>query len=275
MPSLTVNGQRFHLECWNSGPPLLLLHGFTGSLETWRPFCLAWPDHTLIALDLIGHGQSDAPADPARYRMAQTVADLLALLDALALARVAVLGYSLGGRIALRLALTAPERVRCLILEGASPGLPTAAERAARRQSDAALAELIEREGVAAFVAHWEQLPLWASQQALPPAVRAQLRAQRLANRPEGLANSLRGLGAGEDEPVLDQLPTLGLPVLLIVGALDQRYRELAAAMANRLPQAEVAVIPGAGHAVHLEQPAAFAATVQRFLARTAPSDTD
>ncbi|MBX6341499.1 MAG: 2-succinyl-6-hydroxy-2,4-cyclohexadiene-1-carboxylate synthase, partial [Thermomicrobiaceae bacterium] len=223
-----------------------------------------------VAVDLLGHGASDAPRDPARYRMERCVADLLALLDALDLPRAAVLGYSMGGRVALHLALAAPERVGALVLESASPGIPDAAERAARRVSDAALADLIEREGIAAFVDHWERLPLWASQASLPREVRARLRAQRLAHRPDGLAGSLRGLGAGEMAPVHDRLGALGMPALLVAGALDEKYRALAEWMAIAMPRARVAVVPGAGHAVHLERPEAFLRAVGAFLEEVA-----
>jgi pimeloyl-ACP methyl ester carboxylesterase len=171
---ISVNGITLHAALAGAGPPLLLLHGFTGSAATWRPLAerLA-PLRRTIAVDLIGHGLSDAPADPARYSMEHCLADLLALLDALGLARAAVLGYSLGGRVALQLVAAAPERVSALVLESASPGLASAAERAARAAADDALSTAIERDGLAAFVAGWEQLPLWASQAALPAELRA------------------------------------------------------------------------------------------------------
>jgi 2-succinyl-6-hydroxy-2,4-cyclohexadiene-1-carboxylate synthase len=174
----------------------------------------------------------------------------------------------MGARVALNLAVNASDRVRMLILESGSPGLADPAERAHRIRADEALADRIEREGVPAFVRAWEQLPLFASQARLPADVRASLRAQRLRNNPRGLANSLRGMGAGRPAPLWDRLSRLEVRTLLLAGELDEKYRDLAERMARLLPAARGAVIPGAGHAVHLEQPAVFDAEVTKFLKR-------
>ncbi|PZC48552.1 MAG: 2-succinyl-5-enolpyruvyl-6-hydroxy-3-cyclohexene-1-carboxylate synthase [Chloroflexi bacterium] len=252
-----------HVAEWGDGEPLLALHGFTGSCESWRPFRDAWPGMRLLAPDLPGHGRSlDVPATiPA------TVEALLALLDARGLARVALLGYSMGGRIALRLALQAPERISALIVESASPGIADAAARRDRVAADRALADRLERDGIAAFVDHWQSLSLWRSQQALPAQVQASLRVQRLANDPAGLARSLREAGAGVDAPVLEALVDLACPALFIAGALDARYCDHASAMAARAPGGRAARIAQAGHAAHLEQPEAFRRVVAESLA--------
>lgn len=264
---IPVNGIKLHAEVVGAGRPLLLLHGFTGSTATWRALAerLA-PGVRSIAVDLIGHGQSDAPEHPARYTMAHCVADLLALLDRLGLDQAAVLGYSMGGRVALQLAAAAPERVDALLLESASPGLASPAERAARAAADDALADTIEHDGLEAFVAYWQQLPLWASQAALPAPVRAQLRAQRLHNHPRGLANSLRGMGAGRQTSLWQQLSMLEMPALLLAGALDTKYAAIARQMADAMPRANLVIVPAAGHAIHLEQPGVFIDHVIRFL---------
>jgi 2-succinyl-6-hydroxy-2,4-cyclohexadiene-1-carboxylate synthase len=198
--------------------------------------------------------------------MDATVADLVALLDRLSVRRAHVLGYSMGGRVALHLAAAHPERVAMLILESASPGLATQAERDARVAADTALAASIERDGISAFVDRWEALPLWASQARLPDEVRAGLRAQRLNNRAVGLANSLRGLGTGAQAPLHDRLADLPMPALVIAGRLDAKFAAIARAMAAALPQGRLALVPEAGHAVHLEQPAPFDRLVAGFL---------
>ncbi len=264
-----LNGVTYRVRVTGAGTPLLLLHGFTGTGATWEPFLpvLAGRYRT-IAPDLLGHGETDAPGDPQRYRMERCAADLLALLDILGAARCHVVGYSMGGRVALHLALAAPERVRALVLVGASPGIADPVERAARIRQDEALADFIEREGTAAFVARWEPLPLFATQARLPEEVRARIRAQRLTQRPEGLANSLRGMGAGAQEPLVERLGELTMPCLLLAGELDDKYRGLVREMADRIPYAETAIVPGAGHAVHVEQPEAFAAHVTAFLSK-------
>lgn len=273
MTRIAVNGIHLNAIVSGAGPALLLLHGFTGSTATWRPFLRAWPGFRVVRVDLIGHGRSDSPPDASRYSMAHGVADLLALLDRLAVERTAVLGYSLGGRVALHLALAAPQRLTALIVESASSGMEDEGERARRRAADAELARSIEAGGIEAFVDRWQAQPLFASQARLPRAVWERQRRQRLAQSPAGLANSLRGMGAGSQEFLLPQLAALRLPALFIAGALDERYAAEARRMADAVPGAEIGVIAEAGHAVHLEQPAAFAAAVRRFLAeRVAPA---
>ena len=254
--------------------PLLLLHGFTGSTETWRDLReRLGAGRNLLAVDLPGHGRADSPADPAQYAL-DHVADRLAhMLDAQGTERVVPLGYSLGGRVALRLALRHPARVAGLVLEGTSPGIADPAERAARVRADAELADRIERDGIVAFVNEWERLPIWSTQASLPESVRARLRAKRLMGNPIGLANSLRGAGAGADAPVTDRLREIAVPVLLIAGALDEPYVAHARTMGRVLPRARVAVVPDAGHAVHLEQPDAFASLVAGFLDSFAGDD--
>lgn len=256
-----------NVESMGAGPPLLLLHGFTGSAAGWGPQIAAWtPFFTTLAVDLPGHGQSVSPAEVAAYAMAATVADLVAALDRLGVARAHLLGYSMGGRVALALALVHPERVGALVLESASPGLADAGERAARVAADAALVERIEREGVSAFVNYWEALPLWASQARLSPEARAALRAGRLQNNPVGLANSLRGLGTGSQPPLWDRLGDLACPTLLVAGCDDAKFSDLARQMAEAIPANELLLVHGAGHAVHLEQPAVLARLVRDFL---------
>jgi 2-succinyl-6-hydroxy-2,4-cyclohexadiene-1-carboxylate synthase len=266
MTRIAVNGIHLNVEERGGGEPLLLLHGFTGSVATWRTVPAGLDGWRCIAVDLIGHGESDAPDEESRYGMESCVADLVTLVDALDLGRVTVLGYSMGGRVALQLAAAVPERVSALVLEGASPGIDDPAERVARVASDRDLADAIERDGVPAFVDRWERIPLFATQSRLADDVRARLRAQRLANRALGLANSLRGMGAGAQASLWPRLGALTMPTLLIAGADDPKYRDMAGAMAGRMPAAGVRIVRGAGHAVHLEQPAIFGDRVKEFL---------
>ncbi|WP_376796850.1 2-succinyl-6-hydroxy-2,4-cyclohexadiene-1-carboxylate synthase [Thermogemmatispora sp.] len=278
---LQVNGLRLSLlearpTDQRTQPALVLLHGFTGSALGWGPFLeeFAAAGWRVIALDLHGHGLSEAPADPRRYSMEHCRADLLEALRQLGIApaQAILLGYSLGGRIALYCSFSG--FFRALILESASPGIADPQERELRRRHDEALAASLEREGLAAFVTRWEQQPLFASQQRLPAEKRAALRAQRLANRPEGLAGSLRGVGTGVQPPLHARLPELQLPVLLICGALDEKFCAIGQEMAQRLPHATLAIVPEAGHTVHLEQPRRFAELVLSFCSSLPASDT-
>lgn len=259
-----------HITETGSGPPLVLLHGFTGSAAEWYDLLPTLANgRRVIMPDLIGHGASEAPTDPARYTMERCVVDLLAVLDHLELAQVDLLGYSMGGRVALHLAAAAPERISRLVLESASPGIADAAERAARAAADDALADRIEAEGLEWFVDHWAAIPLFASQSALPDAVRRAQRERRLAQPAHGLANSLRGMGAGRQASLWERLSEIALPTLIISGALDRKYVDIGAAMAAHMPQAHHIVIPDAGHTVHIEQPQAFNEIVVRYLTGT------
>lgn len=267
VPRISVGDVSYHCVEEGVGEPLVLLHGFTGSSGAWSTVMPALAEHyRVIAVDLLGHGESDAPEDPARYAMERVVWDVATLLDILAVGPAAVLGYSMGGRLALYLALHLPERWRALILESASPGLATEAERRERVAQDEALAARIERIGIERFVAAWEQLPLFASQQALPEAVWGEQRLRRLQNRPAGLAGSLRGMGAGVQPSLWERLGELRLPTLLLAGALDEKFVGIARKMARAIPEATLDLVPDAGHAIHLEQPQRWLRLVSGWL---------
>lgn len=247
---------RLHVEVRGDGSPVLLLHGFSGSARSWEALAPELSDRLRpIAVDLIGHGRSDAPARPDRYRPEQAVRDLAALLDALGVARAHVVGYSLGGRLALRLAIDAPERVAALVVVSASAGLADEEARRARVAADGALADRIEREGIERFATEWEGQELFAAERSLPPDRRAAVRAERLAQRPHGLANSLRGMGQGAGESLWPRLAAIRAPALVVTGALDLRYTAIGARLAAAIPAARQVVIAGAGHAVHRERP--------------------
>lgn len=264
-----VNGVTYRVRVIGDGPAIVLLHGFTGDLHTWDGLVPVFAKtHRTIAVDLLGHGGTDAPTDPERYRMERCVDDLAALLEGLRVERASLLGYSMGGRVALHFAAAVPDKVNTLVLESASPGIADPVERAARIESDEALADAIERDGIAAFVDRWERLPLFGSQRRLPAEVRSAQRARRLDNRAAGLANSLRGMGAGAQRPLVDDLAGMSMPSLLIAGELDEKYCAIVREMAAAMPNARAVIIPDAGHNVHLERPDDFADTVVAFVRR-------
>ena len=273
MTRIAVNGISLNVETSGrgDGPALLLLHGFTRDARAWQPVLPCFDAYRTVRVDLIGHGKSDAPADPARYTMAHAVDDLTALLHHLDIERTALVGYSLGGRVALHFALEAPQLLWALVLESASPGIDDPMERDARFASDVQLAASIEREGIEPFADRWQAQPLFASQSSLPAAVLEEQRRQRLENSPLGLANSLRGMGAGAQDCLLPRLGEIEVPTFFLAGALDQRYAALAPVMAAHVAGAEHYVIDAAGHTTHLEQPDAYGALVTDFLARHRP----
>lgn len=262
---------------------LVLLHGFSGDGRSWSGLVRTWRElahppeskregqrrgPALIALDLPGHGRSPQPPRQEDREMAGVVGAVEATLDGLGLARVHLLGYSMGGRVALSLALRAPQRLRSLTLIGASPGIADAAERAARAEADAAWAARLLAEGLPAFVDAWLAQPLFDSQARLPAALRRAERVRRLAQSPTGLAESLLCLGTGRMPPLWDDLPRLAIPCLALAGCLDTKFLGLGRRMAQLTPRLSVQAVADAGHAAHLEAPDLVAEAVWRFLER-------
>jgi 2-succinyl-6-hydroxy-2,4-cyclohexadiene-1-carboxylate synthase len=245
---------------------MLLLHGFTGSGASW-PSAIVEGLSTRVRVpstpDLPGHGRWAGEIDPGRFTLA---AALASIGEAQGREASPVVGYSMGGRLALAYAVAYPERVTHLVLESASPGLATKKERATRRALDEALARDVERDGIVPFLRRWEALPLFESQATLPEGIRSAQRARRLANDARSLAAALRGLGTGALPSYWEALPDLGVPTLLVAGALDAKFVGVARAMAAAMPRGELAVIPDAGHAVHLERPGAWLDAVLPFL---------
>lgn len=261
------DGLRLHVRVQGAGEPLLLIHGFTGSIAAWGEeildgLALA---HQVVAVDLIGHGASDISPDSERYRVGEVLQDLCQVLDALTLETARWLGYSMGGRIALAGAVQKPARVSSLILESASPGLASENERRARRRADEALAEGILRGGLEAFVDHWMGLPLFATQGKLPPQIRTATREFRMKNSPEALAACLRGNGTGAQPSFWEDLEGIRVPALLLAGEEDRKFTDISGRMAEKMSGSELRVIPKAGHSIHLENPFAFLAAVRTF----------
>ena len=265
--SVEVDGLRGEVRARGTGAPLLLLHGFTGRGSSWGRHATAFArSFRTVVVDLPGHGRTGTPSDPARASVERTADDLAAILTRAGLAPSHVLGYSLGARIALRLAIAHPMVVRRLVLESPSAGLATSSERGARRAADDARAERIERDGIDAFVDEWQREPVFASHALLPPARAARLRAERLRNRPAGLAASLRGAGQGTMERLHDRLAEVRAPTLVIAGGLDRTGCARAESVAAGIRGARLAVVTDAGHTPHLETPSSFRSLALDFL---------
>jgi 2-succinyl-6-hydroxy-2,4-cyclohexadiene-1-carboxylate synthase len=259
---------QMNVEDSGSGPPVLLLHGFTGCVSAWGEevrgaLCTR---NRLVAVDLLGHGESDKPIAARRYALDNTVCDLCEVLDQLSIERAVWVGYSMGGRIALGGAVRRPDRVSALVLEGASPGIPDESGRRERAASDDALARMLEAQGLERFVERWLDQPLFRTQKRLGPEQLGRMRELRLRNAPAALAACLRGLGTGMQPSFWEQLAEVRVPVLLVAGELDEKFRRIAETMQRTLPRAQLEIIPEAGHTTHLEQPEAFVSGVQGFL---------
>ncbi|HZI15343.1 MAG TPA: 2-succinyl-6-hydroxy-2,4-cyclohexadiene-1-carboxylate synthase [Myxococcus sp.] len=255
-------------ETWGDGPrPLVLLHGFTGSRSSFdelKP--LLGRAVKAVAVDLPGHGATPLPRLKGREGFLETVDALVALVDRLGLGPVDLLGYSQGARVALAAAVRAPDRFGRLIMESGSPGLHRRQERAARREADAQLAAFIRARGVDAFVDRWESLPLFERLRRLPQERRDTLRARRRACTPEGLAGALECLGLGVQPDYWPELHAQRLPTLLLTGAEDAKFTQLARRMATELPVVWRHSFAGCGHAPHLEAPEEYAREVLGFL---------
>jgi len=240
------------------GNPVVLVHGFTQSASAWWPLVEPLEStHRIVALDAPGHGGSSG--------VEAGLADGSDLMVATSPAPAAWVGYSMGSRFALHAALRHPSAVERLVLVSATAGIDDAGERTARRSSDAALAERVETDGVETFLQFWVSQPMFST---LPPEA-ARLEERIASSNASGLASSLRLAGAGSQAPAWELLPSLAMPVLVVAGALDEKYRALGRRIADSIgSNAEMRVIPGAGHACHLERPDEFLEVLAAFLKR-------
>ncbi len=242
---------------------LVALHGFTGSGRDFDPLRerLGLP---VRSLDLLGHGEAGAPMDGVLYSMERQVQRIVNQVpdDPFVL-----LGYSMGGRVALRLWPHVKSRVKGLILIGSTPGLKMPVERVERMAKDWALAGEIESKGGAWFVDHWSQLPMIRSQQRIPSAILTSMQRRRQQNRAIGLANTLRGIGQGAVESVWSTLSSIDVPTLLLTGSEDLKYTAIAEEMMRGFTHASHRIVEGAGHCVHLEAMDESVTLIREFVA--------
>ena len=247
-------------------PSLLFLHGFLGRGEDWLSVAkILSADFHILLPDLPGHGAHTGRGlnDPLSFK--QLARELADSLDTAGIALTTPVGYSMGGRLALHFACTHPERCRALVLESTSPGLRAPEERANRAALDDQRAAAILSSGLPAFLESWYQADLWKSLHDRPDLLET-LKGGRAGRDPAWMAKAIAELSPGRMPPLWDCLPGLNLPVLLIHGALDEKYAALAAHMLERLPNAGLSAITGAGHNTHLEAPGRFVEALQAFL---------
>ena len=253
MSYLERDGHRIHFHA--AGPaggalPLLLSHGYGASAAMWEPNLPALAaDRVVLTWDMRGHGASGSPDDQAQYSEAATVADMAALLDSQGIGRAVIGGLSLGGYMSLAFWLAHPERVAALVLCDTGPGYRSDAARQQWNDRAAATADRFERDGLAALSGS--------------PETQAAGHGTAL-----GLARAARGMLAQRDSRVIDALPGIDVPVLVVVGDRDEPFLGAADYMAAKIPHAAKAVIPDAGHASNIDQPAAFDRAVLASLAQ-------
>lgn len=242
-----------------------LLHGFTQRGQAWAELIGLLPRCPVLTPDLRGHGAHPAgPGEP--HTMEACTADVVRLWDEAGIERCHLVGYSMGGRLALQIATSHPHRILSLATIGSHAGLEGEA-RDQRRLADNRLADLIEARGMDWFGRYWSSLPLFAGLARRGPEFLARIDAMRLQNRPQGLAASLRGMGPGTAPELWGRLDLITCPSLFLAGELDGPYPALAARMAAGVRSGRALVIPGAGHPAHLEDPEAVAAALLPHLA--------
>ena len=259
-------GDLHHVAAGDAGHPVVVfLHGFMGSSADWREAMTALEErHRCIAVDLPGHGAS-LELPPDRYTMEGAARSVLGTLDATGTLRGTVVGYSMGGRLALYLALRHPERCAGLFLESTSPGIEDATERAARRTADEEKATRLEEEDFEGFLHDWYRQPLFAPLRRDEDLLRRTVR-DRWRNDPAELAKSLRGMGTGSQPSLWPGLPDLRARVLAVAGDLDEKFVGISHRMASLNPSIRAAVVPGSGHNVHAENPVAYLSALEVFL---------
>jgi 2-succinyl-6-hydroxy-2,4-cyclohexadiene-1-carboxylate synthase len=241
-------------------PAIVFLHGFTHTGASWHAVIGGLgQSYRALAPDIRGHG---AAAGRRPIGFPECVADVVDTAPE----RFTLAGYSLGARLALHVALSHPRRIQRLVLVSGTAGIADDVERAARREADQALAAEIERQDIEEVARRWAAQPLLRHQ---PPAAAQAAHADRLRNRPEGLAAALRGLGTGTMTPLWHRLGELRMPATVVVGERDSKFRKLGERLAAGLPDADLVVVPAAGHAVHLEAPALVAACLRQPVSAT------
>ncbi len=262
-----VEGE-YNPEHWNR-PALIFLHGFTLSSQDWRPFFSEYDTQFQpLAIDLIGHGKSDAPEEQTNYTMEACISQIRAILRQLHIRRAYWMGYSLGGRVALRLAVRHPSSVKVLVLESTTPGIQDESERSDRKTRDDQLARFIGKNSLERFVDLWTQHPIFKSQQRISAEKRKYIKHLRLQNSSIGLANNLRGMGRGSMTPVWNNLSSLSKSTLLLAGELDDKHVAIHRQMHRELKDSELQVVAGAGHNIHFERPREFIDITKQFLLR-------
>jgi pimeloyl-ACP methyl ester carboxylesterase len=237
-----------HFEVHGAGPAILLTHGFAASSHMFASTVAALSvDHTIVTWDMRGHGRSESPSDPAAYSVATSLADMGAILDAAGAERAVLVGHSLGGYLSLELTLEHPERVYGLVLVDTGPGYRSDRGRDGWNEMAEGYAKNLEQRGL----------------DGLPPSAELSSGVHRSA---EGLALAARGVLRQSDGHVLEALPSISVPTLVVVGELDTPFLAGSQYMAGKIPDAELVVIVGAGHAPPVTHPEPFNAALRTFV---------
>lgn len=267
--NLAIAEYHFHYQSGGNrrGQPLLLLHGFMGDCHEFDQILpYFWDNFYCVVIDLPGHGQTEVMGEDSNYGMEKTAIALINFLDYLQLSNIGLIGYSMGGRLALYLALHFPEKFSHLILESASPGLKSAISRRKRIEHDAQWIEKLKYENFSNFLSEWYQQSLFNSLRNSPNF--PDLFARRLSNSPEKLAKSLQYLGTGQQMSLWEKLSQGSVPLLLLVGGQDHKFVAINQKVVVDYPQTQLEIFSHCGHNLHLEDSADFALALRQFLTK-------
>ncbi len=266
-----------HHEQHGHGLPIFFVHGFSEDMGTWAQLVdlfqknTAYNNYALHCIDLIGHGKSSKPRSAKYYGMDHVIKEIHRTIHTKLTntsEKYILLGYSLGGRIAMHYALQHAKELQALILESAAFGIEDAAQRQARKEQDEKLAHMIEQNGIEYFEKYWSALDIFKSQQCLDAHSKAQIKHRRLQNQPHALAHTLRMTGQGKVAYIKHNILQLPLPILYIYGELDKKYAELAQALPMDAKNLTVRKIKQAGHNTHMEKPLDFFTVLINFLSQ-------
>ena len=256
---INIGDYHYGVSIVGEGKPLICFHGFSESGSTWDG--IEVQGYRLIRIDSMGHGRSARPMELQPYELLQMLSDLHRVIYAVAGERYALMGYSMGARLALLYALEYPHEVTHLILESGSVGIEDEGGRQDRYVADQALAERIRAHDITWFSETWAKLEIFKTQQGLPTKVQQQIRGRRLLNSPHALAFTLEGSGQGSMPYVGHRLPELTMPVCYISGELDAKYTAIGARYFGDVHR----IVPQVGHNVHVEAPEVYRQILERF----------
>jgi len=264
---IKINIEFLREENKSEYPLLVFLHGFTGSSNDWSTIIPSIKKEFAAAtIDLVGHGKSDSPEDVNYYTTESLVKQVYDVINHISKNKIILVGYSMGGRAALSLAVKYPEMIEALILESSTAGIKDEILKDERVKKDEELVNYIENHSIEEFVDHWMNLELFNTQRRFSNKKREQIRELKLRNSKTGLANTLKGFSTGKMIPLFDELKKVKARTLLISGELDTKFTEINLEMLKLFPNAEHKIIKNAGHNTHLEEPKAFVEAVNHFL---------
>jgi 2-succinyl-6-hydroxy-2,4-cyclohexadiene-1-carboxylate synthase len=246
---------------------VLFLHGYTGSAEDWFPVFEQLPDkYNYIAVDLIGHGKSEAPGDPSKYNVESLMQQIKHVKDHLTKEKIFLLGYSMGGRIALSYASVYPDDLKGLILESSSAGIKNDEERIKRYEEDLKIVEYIETHTLEEFIEMWSDQELFNTQRRFSNDKLKKIKKKKSSGSKIGYANSLKGFSTGIMPPVHDKLKKIPIKTLLITGDLDSKFTGINARLSKRFFKAKHKIVRNSGHNTHLEDSKRFIEIVLNYL---------